>query len=257
MNDNCNHYQRPVFILAECCKKWFKCHICHNENSDHEMDRYKINKVKCSSCLTIQNVSDRCENIDCKYSKQFTSYFCSLCKLYSDDPNKHIYHCNKCGICRLGKLDDYFHCEKCNACLNINMKDDHQCFPDKYDKECPVCQCNLFNSQTPVINFKNCVHAMCNECYQQYIKNEFVCPLCKKSLHDMTKLWENIDKLVPTLIMPEEFAQTTADVLCFDCLGKSIGAKYHFQYHKCVHCGSYNTTVTKRYNFPNFGRLTE
>ena len=35
------------------------------------------------------------------------------CKLWDDDPHKSIYHCNDCGICRIGKGlgKDFFHCK--------------------------------------------------------------------------------------------------------------------------------------------------
>ena len=250
MNKNCNHYQRPVLIYADCCKKWFECHICHNDQSTHEMDRYKVSKIKCSKCETEQPVSNQCINLICEYASQFTSYFCSMCKLYSNDKNKDIYHCDQCGICRVGKRETYFHCDQCKMCLNVGSKEDHKCLSNKFDKECPVCRCNLFTSQSPVINFKNCAHCMCSDCYLQYIKDQWVCPLCKKSLHDMSRTWDNVDILVQTLKMPEEYAKTTVDILCNDCNKKSSNIKYHFQYHKCSECRSYNTNITHTYNPP-------
>jgi hypothetical protein len=35
------------------------------------------------------------------------------CKLWDDDPEKSIYHCNDCGICRIGQGlgKDFFHCK--------------------------------------------------------------------------------------------------------------------------------------------------
>ena len=42
MSDSCLHYHRPLFLFADCCKQWVRCHICHNEQANHEMERYKV-----------------------------------------------------------------------------------------------------------------------------------------------------------------------------------------------------------------------
>ena len=47
-----------------------------------------------------------------------------------------------------------------------------------------------------------------------------------------------------TLLFP-----TVSWVLCNDCEQKSF-AKYHFLYHKCAHCSSYNTRTLKSYEKP-------
>lgn len=47
--------------------------------------------------------------------------------------------------------------------------------------------------------------------------------------------------------MPPEYAKYISHIFCNDCEKKST-AKYHFFYHKCVHCGSYNTTVLRTEN---------
>lgn len=35
----CSHYQRNCYLLAECCKEWFVCRVCHDEKYD-EIDIY-------------------------------------------------------------------------------------------------------------------------------------------------------------------------------------------------------------------------
>lgn len=39
-----------------------------------------------------------------------------------------------------------------------------------------------------------------------------------------------------------ELAAQLQPILCRDCEGRSQAA-FHFVYHKCHHCGSYNTAV--------------
>jgi hypothetical protein len=51
-------------------------------------------------------------------------YYCAACKLWDNDASKSIYHCNDCGICRVGKGigKDFFHCKvrtTANGMLNL------------------------------------------------------------------------------------------------------------------------------------------
>ncbi len=59
---------------------------------------------------------------------------------------------------------------------------------------------------------------------------------------DLTDMWRQIDNLLESHSMPEEFKDWTADIYCNDCQKKTT-TKYHFSYHKCQECGSYNTVV--------------
>ena len=62
----------------------------------------------------------------------------------------------------------------------------------------------------------------------------------------MTIFWRMLDaKLaVEKPQMPEEDRTRTSSILCNDCGEKSV-APFHYVYHKCQPCGSYNTKVTK------------
>lgn len=53
-------------------------------------------------------------------SLQFT---CLICNLF-DDEDKDQYHCDGCGICRIGGRNNFFHCEVCNMCLPLQLKTD-------------------------------------------------------------------------------------------------------------------------------------
>jgi hypothetical protein len=54
--------------------------------------------------------------------------------------------------------------------------------------------------------------------------------------------------------MPPEYRHWRSDVLCNDCEMRSVVA-YHFLYHKCSHCGSYNTKLVR--SFPVTGEAVE
>lgn len=35
----CKHYQRGAKLQGHCCGKWFPCRFCHDEVSDHNIER--------------------------------------------------------------------------------------------------------------------------------------------------------------------------------------------------------------------------
>ena len=95
----CQHYERRACISAPCCDEFFPCRFCHDEHCDHQINRYEINRFRCMLCGTIQPPSQNCVN--CKVS--FARYFCDTCRFLDDDPDKHIYHCPDCNLCRIGR----------------------------------------------------------------------------------------------------------------------------------------------------------
>ncbi|PKI65999.1 hypothetical protein CRG98_013584, partial [Punica granatum] len=118
LQHGCSHYRRRCRIRAPCCGQIFDCRYCHNEamnniNVDkkerHDMPRHQISQVICSLCGTEQEVRQVCINCGVCMGR----YFCSTCKLYDDDTSKRQYHCDECGICRIGGSENFFHCYKC------------------------------------------------------------------------------------------------------------------------------------------------
>ena len=52
-------------------------------------------------------------------------YFCYECKLF-DDEDKAQFHCDGCGICRIGGRENFFHCVTCNMCLPTHLEGKHK-----------------------------------------------------------------------------------------------------------------------------------
>lgn len=105
----CQHYKRNVRIQCADCSKWYTCRLCHDAEEDHTLPRRLTKHMLCMLCGHPQKVSDTCVNC----GESAAQYYCGICKLWSDDVNKPIYHCDECGICRVGHgLDkDFFHCK--------------------------------------------------------------------------------------------------------------------------------------------------
>ncbi|KAJ3136922.1 hypothetical protein HDU90_002488 [Geranomyces variabilis] len=236
----CKHYQRGARLQARCCGKWFTCRFCHDEVSDHTLNRSQTTTMLCMHCLIVQPAAQNCAHCQARMSE----YYCTTCKLWDDDRTKHIYHCNDCGICRIGRGlgVDYFHCDKCNACMAIGLdRGNHKCIERNLECDCPICGEYMFTSTSTVI-FMPCGHCIHYTCHQTYIQTSYQCPTCFKSLSDMTDYFARIDTMLAQHTMPAEYANMTSHLYCNDCEQRS-DARYHFLYHKCAHCKGYNTRV--------------
>lgn len=240
----CKHYQRGCLMKANCCGEFVPCRLCHDEQIDHKIDRFKTEIMKCKFCNKEQPVSDKC--IEC--NEILGKYYCNICKFWSNDENKSVFHCNDCGLCRVGKREDYHHCKICNICIHKDSQNTHKCIQNTMQGNCPICQEPLFNSVNPVSILK-CGHSIHLTCLQNYISdNNYQCTLCKSSLVDMTTQWKQVDLFLQNQQMPKEFSATLSYVFCNDCKKKSY-SNYHFIYNKCALCNGYNTNIlnTKDY----------
>jgi len=246
----CKHYRVGAKIMADCCHQLFTCRLCHDEViSDHKIDRYATKMMMCMHCQLVQPISQKCSNTGC--NQTLARYYCDVCKFHDDSPNKDIYHCPDCGLCRIGKGIgiDFYHCNKCNMCLGIGLKDKHKCIENNMKSDCPICHTDLFTSRNSVMLMK-CGHPIHANCLNDYTRNgESTCPICSKSIVDMRMQWRLNDRIIQIQPMPVEFANSTADILCSDCDAKNK-VTYHFVGLKCPGCGSYNTKVLATHGFP-------
>lgn len=105
----CEHYKRNVKSQCSTCSRWYVCRFCHDKDEDHEMIAKDTKNMLCMFCGTAQKAGEVC--IACAESAAL--YYCSTCKLWNNDPDKSIYHCGDCGICRIGRGlgKDFFHCK--------------------------------------------------------------------------------------------------------------------------------------------------
>ncbi|CAN8073230.1 unnamed protein product [Agarophyton chilense] len=241
----CEHYPRNCKLRAACCGLWVVCRLCHDHNMDHEMVRFHTTQVRCMLCDREQPVSNKC--VQCNV--HFARYFCAICKFYDDTPDKDIYHCHKCKICRVGKGigHDNFHCDRCDACISIELSKGHHCLKKSLDANCPICGAYLFTSTRPVV-FMRCGHTMHAHCFDDYTVENFRCPLCQKALTNMSSYYSRIDEMLKREVMPPEHRNQFSEILCHDCDKRST-TTFHFEHHKCQHppCGSYNTRVLRTF----------
>ncbi|KAK7291413.1 hypothetical protein RIF29_06540 [Crotalaria pallida] len=237
----CEHYKRNCKLRAACCGKLFTCRFCHDNVSDHSMDRKATLEMMCMRCLTIQPVGPICISPSCN-GLSMAKYYCNICKFFDDERN--VYHCPFCNICRVGQGlgIDYFHCMTCNCCLGIKAAS-HKCLEKGLEMNCPICCDDLFTSSATVRALP-CGHYMHSSCFQAYTSSHYTCPICSKSLGDMAVYFGMLDALLAAEELPEEYRDRYQDILCHDCDRKGT-SRFHWLYHKCGFCGSYNTRVIK------------
>ncbi|KAK4735905.1 hypothetical protein R3W88_010166 [Solanum pinnatisectum] len=235
----CEHYKRNCKLLAACCGKLFACRFCHDEVSDHSMDRKATLEMMCMRCLKVQPIRPSCTTPSCN-GFSMAKYYCTICKFFDDE--RPIYHCPSCNLCRVGHGlgIDFYHCMKCNCCLGKGLVD-HKCLEKALETNCPIC-CEFLFTSSATVRPLPCGHYMHSACFQAYASSNYICPICSKSMGNMAVYFGMLDALLSNEVLPEEYRNHWQDILCNDCEQK-CRTPFHWLYHKCGFCGSYNTRV--------------
>ena len=170
-------------IKLSCCEESYTCYRCHQENCKNQLSKEILN-IKCIKCNheqeNINIIPEKCENCDV----QFGINNCTICNFRTDYT---ITHCNDCGECKFGKQENIVHCNTCNQCF----RGVHNCAP-YYCQDCSICNSPLAENGMPIMKLK-CSHYMHSPCYREFKKNKHAkCPICKKSIGDMTNEWQRI-----------------------------------------------------------------
>jgi len=113
----CAHYRRNVKMQCSICNRWYTCRFCHDNVENHSLNRQETKNMLCMLCGCAQKAGEVC--IGCGVRAAW--YYCGVCKLWDDDASKSIYHCDECGICRVGRGlgKDYMHCKVCDNPIKI------------------------------------------------------------------------------------------------------------------------------------------
>jgi len=235
----CAHYHRKCKFVTPCCNGVYRCRFCHDEEQDHALKREDVTVVECCKCGERQGVTEFCQKCNLKFGK----YFCYECKLY-DDEDKQQFHCQGCGICRVGGRDNYFHCHRCDMCLPNHLQGAHKCVEKVSRSNCPVCQEDIHTSRIPS-QIPPCNHLIHKNCFDEMLSNgHYACPVCGVSMINMNEIWKIYDQDIEDTPMPEDYYNLYAHIQCRDCSQSSLSI-FHILGIKCVECGSYNTVREK------------
>ncbi|XP_013398603.1 RING finger and CHY zinc finger domain-containing protein 1 isoform X1 [Lingula anatina] len=238
-NLGCEHYRRKCAFITPCCNKIYTCRVCHDEAEQHQIQRKDVRKVKCLKCAEQQPVASNCRQC----MVQFGKYFCQVCNLF-DDQDKKQFHCDACGICRVGGRDNFFHCLKCDMCLHVGLRESHKCVENASKSNCPVCL-ELLHTSRESVCMPPCGHPIHETCMNGMLKTgNYACPTCAQCLVDMKGVWEHLDEEIAATPMPDEYKDYNVQILCRDCHEESR-VLFHVLGLKCAACGSYNTCRTQ------------
>ena len=251
----CKHYKRDIQMRAFCCKKFYVCRLCHDDEEEHNIDRFKTEEMICMHCSTVQPISNKCVSEKCRERENLSFYYCDVCKFHSNEEKRPIFHCQPCGICRVGKIGEYEHCFNCEMCFELGHS--KECKKKaNYKQNCPICTEDLHTSRNTSLVLK-CDHVVHKKCLNSFLKKRnYSCPLCKKSMVDMSQQWIFLDQQILLQPMPEIFENTTVEITCCDCNEKSE-TRFHFLGLKCGKCSSYNTSEIKTNNMPTREQILE
>ena len=286
--EGCPHYKRKATLLAPCCGNYVGCRFCHDEQYNekepdikkaHTMDRHAVKTIKCMRCdlvpplLTsgqeeghaawiakggpgrVQEAHQTCDNSTCQ--TVLGAYWCPVCVFLDDEitladgtPKGH-FHCDKCGICRVGGAENHTHCDKCGICVKTAGLESHTCALNATRTDCSVCLESLHASREP-LQFLPCGHSLHMPCFASFLESgQRCCPLCKKMVVNKTYqhlLIDQIDQDIALAPMPDEYKDKRVRVRCNECRQESV-TPFHVFGLKCqapplgeAPCGgSYNT----------------
>lgn len=190
----CTHYTRWMHSV-DLQHAWvYPCKRCYLHVQDARDAAPLFTHMKCDFCLCIQPAQSACANPECTHHGRCHRYFCATCNLWEHAPARAalIFHCDKCGICRVGDASSYRHCDRCEMCVPTRThpttgetRDAHWCVGGRSaENSCPVCYEGLSDSYDAVA-FLRCGHALHQACLQEWVKVggpralRSGCPVCR------------------------------------------------------------------------------
>ncbi|CAI0444518.1 unnamed protein product [Linum tenue] len=147
-------------------------------------------------------------------------------------------------LCRIGGRGNFFHCDKCGKLLLLLNLNEELISLTAIVVECFIRLQYLFESRQDVTVLP-CGHTIHQGCLKEMQEHyQYACPLCSKSVCDMSKVWEKFDMEIAATPMPGPYQGKMVRILCNDC-GRTSQVQFHIVAQKCTHCKSYNTRQTR------------
>ncbi|KAG6409624.1 hypothetical protein SASPL_127665 [Salvia splendens] len=276
LNYGCSHYHRRSQIRAPCCNEIFDCHHCHNEAKlfifwqqnnicidqklRHDITRHLIEKVRqlnledlsfsfFLSCIQSyahfvtlnRRLNKFAEIVGCAWEDTIVELASCMMMIY-----------RKTSIIVMAvvfagseaPIISFIAINVARCCYSMVLKSSHPCIERAMHQNCPVCFEYLFESRNDVVSMPcgHTIHRTCLEQMQDYYR--YACPICSKSVRNMSKVWEKYDLEIAATPMPPYYEDKMVWILCNDCGSKSE-VKYHIVGQKCHDCKSYNTRQTR------------
>ncbi|KAF9600336.1 hypothetical protein IFM89_007054 [Coptis chinensis] len=103
------------------------------------------------------------------------------------------------------------------CCYASSLKNSHRCVERAMHHNCPVCFEYLFDLMKD-ISVLQCGHTIHLDCLKEMEMHfKFACPVCSRSVCDMSKVWEKLDQEITSTPMPEMYQNKMA-MYSFSCV---------------------------------------
>lgn len=177
-HEHCTHYRRWVYPIAPDGGQPTPCRSCFETSTGNTLDRAAVTHMQCQFCFTVQPTRSACRNSDCTQHGVAHRYYCATCHLWEHRGSRPIFHCDDCGICRVGSRAMYRHCHRCGMC--VPKRGEHRCWGQT--SQCPVCLEDLHGSRENC-TYTRCGHALHQGCLRAWCaQGRATCPLCVQPL---------------------------------------------------------------------------
>jgi CHY zinc finger len=109
----------PLMRAGRACARAYARGLADQDpKKRHELDRRAVSELVCALCGERQPSGAVCRSC----SVAFGAYTCLKCSFFDDELEKQQFHCEECGICRVGGRENFFHCKTCSACYSTSLK---------------------------------------------------------------------------------------------------------------------------------------
>ncbi len=267
----CPHYERSAQLKCPACNMYATCRVCHDEAAEgtdgHKLDRFAVVAVGCMACGAETSPGRDCGRVapdspalsaprvactqrtptfstatgaasvaagSAKTSRTATPVACagrppSWRRRGRAGPRHECAHAH---TWRLGGRAAFW-ASPAHHCLGPG-------------KTCAVCCEEMPQSRSGVVQLPLCDHMMHEACRAECLRAGHTrCPLCRKSICDLSALWVSYDSAVAAAGDYVAAVPGTQSVACLDC-GAVQTTPIHPRHLKCETCASYNTEVRGR-----------
>lgn len=229
----CSHYKRNCLLVCNTCSRTYPCTHCHDKTETHKLIGRNVTDMICLVCGVTQKKSNKC--INCM--TVMGDYFCDPCSFWSYDIK--VFHCNSCGVCRLGDINEFMHCEKCSICIE---RKDHKHVSSGVKNNCPICAEYLLYSSKEVILLR-CGHYIHKECHDSNLTSSIHCPICFKLVGDDSTIRSKIEMMINANKQENYRIELQAcQIKCFEC-GEICEKDVFMLFNQCNNCKSFNTKL--------------
>ncbi|KAL0792379.1 hypothetical protein Bca101_063756 [Brassica carinata] len=265
MEHGCPHYRRRCCIRAPCCNEIFGCHHCHNEakqnnisvdqKQNHDIPRQKVEQITrslssssqviCILCGTEQEV---CSNSLLLFAKLVLTAECAWGSTSVNPASStmmiHLKNSITATAVESAESED-MKISFTATSVAVVIQSFSRTVTLVLKEQCiTTAPFYLFESRNDVTVLP-CGHTIHQKCLEEMREHyQYACPLCSKSVCDMSKVWEKFDVEIAATPMPEPYQNRMVQILCNDC-GKKSEVQYHVVAQKCPNCKSYNTRQTR------------